>query len=310
MYALRFLSLALLFSFPAHALLPAQPTEPKNGIGRVFAGTDSYRLGDEWGKRPVTQADLANATPAFRRAALAAVGVGGATGFYLGKFNGAHVVATNHHVMPSDSCRMRTARFRLLGVNAPCESFLGTWSEIDLTLFTIRVSAADEQKILPVAGPFRLHHDIAAGQKLLTIGFGTAGNPTGQLMGTQDSDCYAFSPTGEYRLMADPDRLNPGSYRAWSFSIGCDCSHGDSGSAIVDRESGEVVGIIWTGSIPKAAEAQSSATLSRIFREKQEGMWTQLTYAVPARKIGDVLRRHAESALPERTRAVLLEMLK
>jgi hypothetical protein len=305
--ALLFFPLFLPVIEPAHALLPA--AEPKDGIGFAFAGTDSYRLGDEWGKRPITQADLANATPAFRRAALATAGVGGATGFYLGKFHGAHVVATNHHVMPSDSCRSRTARFRLLGVNAPCEQFLGTWSEIDLTLFTIRLSPADEQKLLPVAGAFRVHQEIAAGQKLLTIGFGNAGNPTGQLMGTQDSDCYAFSPTGDYRLMADPDRLNPGSYRAWSFAIGCDCSHGDSGSAIVDRDTGHVMGLIWTGSIPKAREVQSSANLSRIFEQSQDSIWTQLTYAVPAKKIGDVLRRHLESNPPERTRAILLEML-
>ncbi len=308
------LALALLLPFSqAHALLPKlEPsTYEKSGIGlAAFSGTDSYRLGDEWGKKAVTQADLANATPAFRRAALATANLGGGTSFYLGKFNGAHVMATNHHVMPSDSCRSRTARFRLLGVNAACESFLGTWPEIDLTLFTVRLNASDEVKLAPVAGNFRLHNDVSAGQKLLTIGFGTAGNPTGALMANQDSDCYVFSETGEYRQMADPDQFNPGSYRAWSFALGCDCSHGDSGSAIVDRESGQVVGIIWTGRIPKAREMQSSANLSKLFEEKQEAVWNQLTYAVPAKKIGELLQRLTESSLPDRTRGIFLEMLK
>jgi len=303
------LILAFFFYFtPAQALLP----KPKTGIGSAatFAGTDSYRLGDEWGKRPVTMDNLANATPAFRRAALATASVGGGTAFYLGKFNGAHVVATNHHVMPNDSCSYRSARFRLLGVNAPCESFLGTWQEIDLTLFTVRVAPSDEQKLLPVAGNFRFHENVNGGQKLLTIGFGTAGNPGGALMANQDSDCYVFSPSGEYRLMADPDQYNPGSYRAWSFALGCDCSHGDSGSAIVDRDSSQVVGIIWTGRIPKTPEMQSSARLSAIFANKQEAIWDQLTYAVPAIKIGQVLQRLTEGSLPERTRAIFTEMLK
>lgn len=299
----------LAFSERAHALLP-ELNPGKTGIGlATFAGTDSYRLGDEWGKRAVTQADLANATPAFRRAALATAGIGGGTSFYLGKFAGAHVMATNHHVMPSDSCRSRTARFRLLGVNAACESFLGTWPEVDLTLFTITVSAADEAKLAPVAGNFQLHADVKSGQTLMTIGFGTAGNPTGQLMANQDSDCYVFSGDGEYRLMGDPDQFNPGSYRAWSFALGCDCSHGDSGSAIVDRESGKVVGIIWTGRIPKDRAMQSSANLTKLFAEKQEAIWDQLTYAVPARKIGENLRRLLESSIPERTKQIFTAML-
>jgi hypothetical protein len=305
------LSLALLFALPlaAHANLPAP--SPKSGIGfSTLADIDSYRLGDEWGKRAVTAAELEKATPAFRRAALATASLGGATGFYLGTFAGKHVMATNHHVMPSDSCRSRVARFRLLGVNAACETFLGTWPEIDLTLFTVSLSAADEAKLEPVAGNFRLHQDVKSGETLTTIGFGVAGNPAGALMANQDSDCYVFSQTGEYRLMGDPDQFNPGDYRAWSFALGCDCSHGDSGSAIVDRESGNVVGIIWTGRIPKAREMQSSANLTKVFQEKQEAVWDQLTYAVPAKKIGEVLQRLTEGSLPEQTRAIFLEMLK
>lgn len=303
------LLLALLLPLTTHALLPK--LEPKTGIGAAtLADTDSYRLGDEWGKRAVTMADLDKATPAFRRAALATGNLGGGTTFYLGKFAGAHVMATNHHVMPYDSCSSRTARFRLLGVNAACESFLGTWPEIDLTLYTVRLSASDEAKLAPVAANFRMKEDVKSGQTLMTIGFGTAGNPTGALMANQDSDCYVFSQTGEYRLMADPDQFNPGSYRAWSFALGCDCSHGDSGSAIVDRQSGDVVGIIWTGRIPKARDMQNSANLTKVFQGKQEAVWDQLTYAVPAKKIGEVLQRLTEGSLPERTRQILLDLLK
>lgn len=312
MTLLALLSL-LTFSPPASAVLPhLDPNfERKTGIGlTAFAGTDSYRLGDEWGKRPVTQADLANATPAFRRAVLATAGIGGGTSFYLGKFAGRHVMATNHHVMPSDSCRSRTARFRLLGVNAPCETFLGTWPEVDLALFTVRLTAADEAKLAPVAGNFQMHDDVKAGQLLLTVGFGSAGNPTGQLVAGQDADCYVFSGDGEYRQMADPDQYNPGSYRAWSFSFGCDGSHGDSGSSVVDRATGKVVGIFWTGRIPKDRGVQSSAYLTKLFREKQEAIWEQLNYAVPARKIGEHLQRLLEGSAPELHKQIFSEMLR
>jgi hypothetical protein len=313
--------LLLAIALPAHsawAVLPAL-NGPKTGIGRATsllapsgADIEDYRLGDEWGKKPVTGADLSRATPSFRRAALATAHIFGATGFYLGKFHGAHVMATNHHVLPSDRCSQTTARFPLLGVNAPCESYLGTWDEVDLTLFTVKLTAEEEAKLLPVAGNFRLHEDVAAGKKLLTIGFGRAGNPTSQLMGNQDSDCYVFSQAGEYRLMEDPDKLNPANYRAWSFSLGCDVSHGDSGSAIVDRETSAVVGIIWTGRIPKSRSAQSSVFLTKMFQEKREAVWDELSFAVPAKKIGEKLQQllNTDSTLPEQTRGIFTEMLR
>lgn len=307
---IRLSCLFLLLLFPlsrAHALLPGIG----HGIGTPLnSSTDAYRLGDEWGKAPVTAGNLANATPAFRRAALATANVGGATGFYLGKFAGKHVMATNNHVLPGNYCRTTSARFPLLGVSGSCEELLGTWPEIDLALFTIRVSAADEAKLIPVAASFRVHDHVRAGQRLLTIGFGSAGNPRRAPVANQDSDCYAFSQNGEYRLMADPDQLSPGAHRVWSFALGCDGSHGDSGSAIVDRDTGNVLGILWTGRIPKPAEAQSSAALTRAFQEKSEKIWELLTYAVPAKKIGEHLRRLTEGSLPQETRAIFLEMLK
>ncbi len=287
-----FLFLGLFLPISGYALLPLPGPEPeKFGIGLLdLRGTEEYRLGDEWGKKPVTLDSLRAETPAFQRAALATAKVSGATGFYLGVFNGVHVMATNHHVYPSSwSCRGRVT-FPLLDVTAQCEKFLGTWPEIDLSLFTIQFSKpADAEKLAPVGANFRFHQDVVAGEELITIGFGVAGNNRGQLMGNQDSDCYVFSGEGAHRLMADPDRLNPGSYKAWSFALGCDVSHGDSGSAIVDRASSDVVGIIWTGRIPKSREAGSSDFLTGLFRRQDDKVWDELSYAVPAVKIKEVV---------------------
>jgi hypothetical protein len=308
---MRFLALlALLVPVYADAGFPAPAfTHVKTGIGGIAAGTDDYRIGDEWGKRPVTLESLQSARPAFRRAALATARVGGATGFYLGTFHGAHVMATNHHVFSYErACLGGRIRFPLLGVEGICEKFLGTWSDVDLALFTIRVSDADAAKLESVAANFLFGEDVRAGQNLLTIGFGVAGNSSRQAMANEDSDCYVFSDAGDYHFMADPDRWNPGSYRAWSFALGCDVSHGDSGSAIVDRESGSVVGIIWTGNIPKSPAAQSSQGLNEMFRNRSEGIWTELSYAVPAKKIGEYLRSIAGS-LPQEKRDILEALL-
>ncbi|RZA04456.1 MAG: serine protease [Proteobacteria bacterium] len=313
---MRFLSsLFLLCAFVtnAHANLPELRPE-KNGIGTFapLAGTDDYRLGDEWGKRPVNADELTTARAAFRRGALATAKTGGATGFYLGKFAGVHVMATNHHVYEGPSqCLNRRVNFPLLGVSVTCKDFLGSWPEVDLALFVVEVAPADEAKLGAVAANFQFNDDIKAGQKLLTIGFGVAGNWMSNVMANEDSDCYVFSKDGEYRQMADPDRWNPGTYRAWSFALGCDVSHGDSGSAILDRESGKVIGIIWTGRIPKSESVQRSDFLSELAKNGGPEIWEELSYAVPAKKIGEHLRGLlGSSSLPQNHRAIIEALLK
>lgn len=296
-----------------------QAAREKTGIGRPAAGgthtqtdIDDYRVGDEWGKRHVTRDSMKSETASFQRAALATARVGGATGFVLGRFAGELVVATNYHVMnASYRCRNSRVRFPLLGIEGTCERILGTWSDIDLTLFVLRTSSeADTLKLLEVAANFNFQNDVVREQKLLTIGFGTAANENRNLMANQDSDCYVFSDTGEYRFMTDPDRYNPGSYRAWSFALGCDVSHGDSGSAIVDRDTSEVVGIIWTGNIPKSSFVQNSQNLQDIFQRKDGMIWQELNYAVPAKKIGEHIQGViAKGSLNARDLAVLKAVL-
>lgn len=271
-----------------------------------------YQMGDEFGKKAVTTAVLADATDAFKRAASATAKVGGATGFYLGKFGGAHVMATNHHVQPSMSCS-GSSTFPLLGnLRVPCKKVYGTWPNIDLALFEITVARPeDEAKLAAVAANFTFNDEIEKGAALITVGFGIAGNSQRVMMGNQDSDCRVLSKTAEYRLMADPDEFNTASYKAWSFSHTCDISHGDSGSAMVDRRTGKPVGIVWTGRIPKKASVQSSAYLEQVFGTDHADVWNEMNYAVPATKI----REHIESVIattstPESTRTILVELLR
>lgn len=270
---------------------------------------NQYQLGDEWGKRPVTAADVMKGSPAFARAVSATAKVGGATGFYLGKFAGAHVMATNHHVYPT-SCVGKKVSFPLLGLSFQCVTYYGTWKNVDLSLFEIEVkSPADEQKLAQVAANFQFKKNLSKGQTLVTAGFGVAENPSRTLVANQDSDCRVFSKEGEYKLIADPDEVNPGDYLAWSFANGCDVSHGDSGSAMVDRASGEVMGIIWTGRIPKSARVQSSTYLRTVEETDHADVWAELSYGVPAIKMVEYLREAAATTSSAATRTVLTALL-
>lgn len=268
----------------------------------------TYQLGSEWGKVPVTADTLRNSTPAFRRAALATARAGGATSFVLGEFDGSIVMATNHHVFPSaEACQGRAIAFTALSIEGRCLRFIGTWPSIDLTLFTLEVADPEvRSSLLGVAANFDFATPLRQGQDLITVGYGVGNNPGRQLVANADGDCKVFSATGSFRLMPDPDALNPGEYEAWSFANACDVSHGDSGSAMVDRVTGRPVGIIWTGKIPKAAEVQSSDYLAQLLVQQSEEVWSELSYAVPAVKIQNVLTEASnDSGRDAADRAVL-----
>jgi hypothetical protein len=287
---------------------PASSARP----GQEATLNETYRLGSEWGKRPVSNSSLAGESPAFRRAALATARAGGATSFYLGTFGGEHIMATNHHVFPSAArCLGSDIRFPLLGLSFKCQEFLGTWDSIDLSLFVIKVDSESDAKALAAVGAnFDFASPLKKGQPLLTLGFGVADNPTRALVGNKDSDCKVFSEGDTFRLMSDPDRLNPGTYDAWSFANGCDVSHGDSGSALVDRATGKPIGIIWTGRIPKAKSVQSTAFLDALIASQGVEIWEELSYGVPAAKMKERLELALnEPATPARTRGILESLL-
>lgn len=260
-------------------------------------GVEDYQIGPEWGKKIVKKDSLDSQTKVFQKLAKGTAkigfGFGGATGFAIGEKDGDVVLATNHHVIGgTKDCKSANISFEMLGISRlKCDKILVTSTDLDLTIFTISGASADAKaKILEVAMPF----DTAPSKKgtqLLTIGYGIAGGNDSQknMMAGQDSDCKTFSPDGEMRFMADPDELNPGPHKTWMFATGCDVSHGDSGSALVERRTGKIVGILSTGKIPKSPKVRDADYLKQIFDEASEDVWKELTFAVPSDKIIEVV---------------------
>lgn len=302
-------ALLTLSVFSAHARLQLIPDVASSNAG----DKEDYRLGDEWGKKRVTEENLKAESKAFQRAASATalLPVGG-TGFYIGKFNGVHVLATNHHVCPSArDCEGDKASFRLLKKNYLMKKLFISEPNIDLALLALEVPAEDEAALAKVAKNFSFKKSLTKGQELITVGFGIGGNPQNYMMANKDSDCKVFSKTNEFKHLADPDEFNPADYKAWSFAHACDISHGDSGSAMVDRATGDVVGIVWTGKIPKAKVVQSSANLKQMFDTTSPAIWKELSFAVPAAKIGEYLKKlSADSQLDEETKLVFKAIIK
>jgi len=280
-------------------LIPQLANSDEFFIDGANGDDNNYRIGSEWGKKEVKRSDLQNAPAGFKRAALATGKLGGGTAFYLGKFAGFHLIATNHHVCPDlMSCVMDeetgihySIYFPLIDQKYEVLKSFGTWPEIDLSILAIKVPQEDDVKIQKLGRSFAFNKHFYRGQKLLTLGFGIAFNRQRVLTGGQDSDCVVFSGDDEFRLLADPDTMNPAPYKAWSFSHGCDTSHGDSGSSVVDRETGELLGIVWTAATPKAKEVLDSNYLQTLLEHPNDkAIWTRLAYGVPAAAMGSYFK--------------------
>lgn len=257
-----------------------------------------YRIGNEWGKHIPTESEMNN--PIIKRAVQATGRIHGATGFFLGKFNDHFLVATNHHVCPSaHDCVGYSMVFPYLSTSFfKVNYFLGHWPEIDLALIGIKISNKDDfNKLMAFAQNFSFNEHPYQGQELLTTGYGRTSNPTRKQVLNMDSDCKVFSATKEYVLMSDPDEENPSDYKAWSFAHGCDISHGDSGSAMLDRKTGKIIGITWTGRVPKSPAIQDSTNLGLIFKNQSFEIWKELSYAVSAKKIKEILELQVQKDL-------------
>ena len=270
--------------------------------------TNEYRIGDEWGKKEVTRQDMAK-IPALDRAAHATARVGGATGFVLGKFGNEWVLATNYHVCPEAwDCEGSRVTFTLGNIRVYIKKFLRSYTAIDLALLTLDIQPGSEEEayLQKYAKNFAFTEGFSAGEELVTVGYGSAGNPMQSLVGNWDYDCKIFSQSGDMRFMNDPDAFNPGSYTVWSIATGCDVSHGDSGSAMVNRQTGAVKGIIWTGKFPKIENIQSSAYLDELLKTNTEEVWTELNYMVPAQQILSILKDSVQKdGLEQDVRAVI-----
>lgn len=257
-----------------------------------LAQADYYQIGTNWDKRELRSEDLPQASTTLRKAAKALGRMGGSTSFYIGKFNGKHLMMNNNHDHPQ-GCTDDLVTFPFLGGRqARCLPMVGTWEQIDTTLFPIEVSPELEAALEGNALIWDRSGEVRAGQTLTTLGYGHHRNEQLKPVYDEGPDCMVLSPTNDFRLKADPDPRYSDSFAVWSFAHGCEASQGDSGSAILDRVTGKVLGILWGTSLDKQPLVQSTAFLFSLLQQPSEFVWRQqLNYAVAAPKLFEVMAR-------------------
>ena len=249
----------------------------------IHCYASSYQIGSSWSRKHINSSSL---EVRYLQSAVGEVGAR-ATLFYIGKRNNKHWAITNNHVCPrnkKNKCLNQWVVF-FYRKNKKGEPLKGhivdaplSRPDLDFSLVEIQFENLASFDSLPLAlslsrsPPY--HH-----QKLISLGYGIWLNQYGSLTIEEGSkDCKIFSHDNDIKLSSDPDTTAPLSYKVYSFIHGCDASHGDSGSPLLDEQSHEVIGLLWSGKYPKPINiSQDGFDLL-----PYEQLWNGLNYAVPA----------------------------
>ena len=179
------------------------------------------------------------------------------TGFYIGEHNGKQVFITNSHVLSATQCGYAKITFltKNLGTKeVECESILLSitpdfeeTNELlhkgsDITVFTIKKS--DLNNFIGNGLEIEWSEPIVSKTSLSQAGFGSKNanrqnskNDFKMKLST-DSDCVISSKDNQLYMISSFGINN-------TFLTGCDMAQGDSGSSVISKNSGKVVGLIW-----------------------------------------------------------------
>jgi len=170
------------------------------------------------------------------------------TGFYIGKHNNRHIFITNAHVMGANKCR--SAKITFINKNfgrssADCDSILFSMyknEESDITVFTI--SGPDLENFIGEGLEIEWDESTIARTSLSQAGFGLKrvtkrDKLTDFKMNLNiDSDCVVSSADNKLYNLENFSITN-------TFFTGCDAAGGDSGSSLISKTTGKVVGLLW-----------------------------------------------------------------
>jgi len=235
-----------------------------------------FWIGQDWSRQFVTQEYFNQQPSSIQKLILHTAKIdtrkGHGTGIYLGR----GLMLTNSHVVRGRECRNLTIQIWNQSESVSCRKIL--WSDRDVDAAIIEI---DDQSLYHLEG-YRLNNRRNLPrftERVATAGFGTTLNPNLSMTIDSSSECTVVS-NNEMRFMPPPG-TSPGlAYNVWAIPLTCDTSPGDSGAAVIDRDSGELVGLIFGGRLRKNHQINIGSI------NYQDAMiWDQLSYAIPIREI-------------------------
>ncbi|MFT6632121.1 MAG: hypothetical protein ACJAS4_002083 [Bacteriovoracaceae bacterium] len=171
---------------------------------------NSYQIGNNWNRVELLEMRIASLDRYLLR-------VGTATGIYLGKYNGKSLIATNRHVLESESCD-EIVIMNYKGFSLACSKFILPNSRLDFAFILLDTVIEETPVMLE-------WNQRESKTRLLTAGRGHHLNE-GQAFFEESSElCQIFLPD------------NNGE------SMGCDSSPGDSGSPVFIKDERKLYGL-------------------------------------------------------------------
>ncbi|MDC1174408.1 serine protease [Bacteriovoracaceae bacterium] len=236
------------------------------------------------------------------------------TAFYIGKHNGEYLVATNAHVLTNvPFCQMGpmlSPRFYFedFADGLYCRQIIGSWKEIDLAIISLRVSR-DQEYFFDRKEEFKFHKSASVDKftELVTFGHGEVNNPSYKLTYDDSSDCKVLSQTNRFRSVLKED--DPLKHKIPSFATGCDISRGDSGSPVIDKSNGTLLGIIWGTRNKKPLKIKSSAYIHLLSEQNHEDIWKYMSYAIPTKEIFDRVEKSVRNDRMRYKNRLILQLL-
>jgi len=258
-------------------------------------GETLFQIGPQWDAKIVTNTFLTNRNDFLTsKLALATMKIAtpwaSGTGFFVGKYNRQYLIATSAHVLKNiPTCVILPvhAIFTLQNKSYNCHKIIGVWNEIDLAIFSIREKKSE--KFLKNLNPmkFDFNDPYKHGSALMTMGYGTYRNTEGDLTLKESRDCMIYSPSGEFGRITQSDQNRDQKVTTKEmtvFATGCDISAGDSGSALINRQTQKVVGMVWTTTSPKPDKILTDTYLDSLISGQQDSndVWKYFSYGVSA----------------------------
>jgi hypothetical protein len=227
------------------------------------------------------------------------------TAFYVGKFLDRHIMVTNNHVLSTTADCENSGRvyFQYLDRKFRCSRIISRFKNIELTFFSIRVSAKDEYLFENLALKFDFANEHFPNEKIITAGHGYHLNSNYYLTYENSSTCVIATPTNDPHFLEVKN--DSGTFNAWSFIHACEISPGDSGSAIVSEATGRVIGVNWATSSAKPAILQNSNVVFDWIKTQNPLLWGSLSQGIPNSVILQSIREQKHPVLMEFLRANL-----
>lgn len=276
-------------------------------IYRFQGAKESYQVGEEWSRIPVNGKLTSTESLNHIIQATARVDLPKSAGsaFYVGKYQGKHLMMTNFHVMPnSTDCRDSRVYFEYFRKRFRCSSFVAKFKDLETVFFTINVSKANEYIFENLAVKMDFTNDYKPGHRLVIAGYGQHKNTSHYLTYENSQTCMVASDTSKPKFL----KVSSGqkSFNAYSFAHTCEISDGDSGSAIVSESTGVVIGINWSTSNKKPLDLKNSLTVFDWVEKQNPRVWESTSYGVPAKNILAMIRSTNNVLLNEFVSAQLL----